>query len=43
VFFVKAEEIDWIEAADAIMKDGTQLKLSRSRREQLESLLRYLS
>jgi two-component system LytT family response regulator len=99
VFFVKAEEIDWIEAADyyvnlhvgakthllretmsdlenkldpagflrihrsaivnlhrvkevqtrpggeyvAVLKNGTQLKLSRSRREQLESLLRYLS
>lgn len=99
VFFVKAEEIDWIEAADyyvnlhvgakahllretmsdlenkldpskflrihrsgivnlhrvkevqtrpggeyvAVMKDGVQLKLSRSRRDQLESLLRYIS
>jgi two-component system LytT family response regulator len=99
VFFVKAEEIDWIEAADyyvtlhsgakahllretmsdletkldpakflrihrsaivnlhrvkevqtrsgaeyvAILKDGTQLKLSRGRRDQLETLLRYLS
>jgi two-component system, LytTR family, response regulator len=99
VFFVKAEEIDWVEAADyyvtlhtgakahllretmsdletkldptkflrihrsaivnlhrvkevqtrtggeyvAIMKDGTQLKLSRSRRDQLETLLKYLS
>jgi len=98
VFFLKAEEIDWIEAADyyvnlhmgarahllretmsdlenkldpgkflrihrsaivnlhrvkevqtrpggeyvAVMKDGTRLKLSRSRRDQLESLLRYL-
>jgi two-component system LytT family response regulator len=27
----------------AVMKDGTQLKLSRSRRDQLETLLRYLS
>ena len=99
MFFVKAEEIDWIEAADyyvnlhsgtkthllretmsdlenkldpakflrihrsaivnlhrvkevqtrtggeyvAVMKDGTPLKLSRSRRHQLETLLRYLS
>lgn len=98
VFFVKAEEIDWVEAADyyvslhvgnkahllretmsdleskldpakflrihrsaivnlhrvkevltrpggeyfAVMKDGTQLKLSRSRRDQLEALLRYM-
>jgi two-component system, LytTR family, response regulator len=99
VFFVKVEEIDWIEAADyyvnlhagskthllretmsdlenkldpamflrihrstivnlhrvkevqtrpgaeyvAVMKDGTPLKLSRSRRHELERLLRYLS
>jgi two-component system LytT family response regulator len=99
VFFVKTEEIDWVEAADyyvnlhvgmkthllretmsdlenkldpamflrihrsaivnlhrvkevqtrlggdyvTVMKDGTKLKLSRSRRDQLESLLRYLS
>ena len=99
VFFVKAEEIDWIEAADyyvnlhtgskshmlretmsdleerldpnrflrihrsaivnlhrvkevlarpggeylVILKDGSQLKLSRSRREQLENVLQYLS
>src|SRR5262245_10972771 len=98
VFFVKVEEIDWVEAADyyvnlhvgakthllretmsdlenqldpsrfmrihrsaivnlhrvkevqmrsggeylAVMKDGTQLKLSRSRRDQLETLLRHL-
>jgi len=99
VFFVKVEEIDWVEAADyyvnlhvgakthllretmsdlenqldpsrfmrihrsaivnlhrvkevqtrsggeyfAVMKDGAQLKLSRSRRDQLETLLRHLS
>ena len=99
VFFVKVEEIDWVEAADyyvnlhvgakthllretmsdlenkldpsrflrihrsaivnlhrvkevqtrsggeyvVAMKDGAQLKLSRSRRDQLESLLRYIS
>jgi two-component system LytT family response regulator len=27
----------------AVMKDGMQLKLSRSRRDQLETLLRHLS
>jgi two-component system LytT family response regulator len=99
IFFVRAEEVDWIEATDycvslhtgtkvhvlretmselenkldpakflrihrsaivnlhrvkevqaksggeyfAVMKDGTQLKLSRGRRDQLEALLRYLA
>jgi len=27
----------------AVMKDGTHLKLSRSRRDQLETLLRHLT